>query len=493
MIGNTNNLIYILVDIDADGYYSASIIYKYLKVLNKDLNVKPLFHKTKKHGLNDKDVMDTILKNQPVLVICPDSASQDFKQHKILKDHNISVLVLDHHPCNKYSEDAIVINNKLSHKVENKDGSGCLVTWKFLKYLDKKLNKNIASKMYDVVYFSLIADNCKMNSIENRIFSYFTCRSSISNKFLKRIVKEFQRDNDALNNEFITWTIQPKISAIIRSDKEDIKTSLFFALANENENDIEEVIKNCKSIHSKQQNFVKNYVADMLDNIDESRNIIFEETYDLNPFYKGLVAARIGNVFNKPVILYNESTNNFTGSIRSPYPIKDKFIKSNLFSLVAGHDEAFGIEFDLSHWEEILNFVENCEINKERKVVKSYNASKLNNNIFGISDKYKELWGQGIPKPLFHIHNIKINGKDIQAIGNGSTVKFSYKGIDYIKFFCTKEQKKAFYIGENQELIIQLIGDLTYNEWNGIIKKQVKIEYIEVSLPNNDIEWDDLF
>ena len=46
------------------------------------------------------------------LIICPDSASNDYEQHRIFKEHGIDILILDHHEADGgYSEDAVTINN----------------------------------------------------------------------------------------------------------------------------------------------------------------------------------------------------------------------------------------------------------------------------------------------------------------------------------------------------------------------------------------------
>lgn len=41
----------------------------------------------------------------------PDAGSNDYEQHKELKEKGIDVLVIDHHEADKVSEDACIINN----------------------------------------------------------------------------------------------------------------------------------------------------------------------------------------------------------------------------------------------------------------------------------------------------------------------------------------------------------------------------------------------
>ncbi len=45
------------------------------------------------------------------LIIMPDSSSNDYEYHSILKARGYDIIVLDHHEAEKYSEDAIIVNN----------------------------------------------------------------------------------------------------------------------------------------------------------------------------------------------------------------------------------------------------------------------------------------------------------------------------------------------------------------------------------------------
>ena len=112
---NNNKKAILIVDCDCDGYTSAAVLINYLYCLfptwvNNKLEIH--FHESKQHGL--KDCYDYIVTKDFSLVICPDSSSNDYEQHKKLSEQNIQVLVLDHHLASKDSEYAIVINNQLS-------------------------------------------------------------------------------------------------------------------------------------------------------------------------------------------------------------------------------------------------------------------------------------------------------------------------------------------------------------------------------------------
>lgn len=67
-----NSNIVIVVDNDLDGYTSSTVMYKYIKELKPDINLKYLVHKNKAHGLTDY-IMEEINKIDCNLVILPDA------------------------------------------------------------------------------------------------------------------------------------------------------------------------------------------------------------------------------------------------------------------------------------------------------------------------------------------------------------------------------------------------------------------------------------
>ena len=117
-VENCSN-IFIQVDSDTDGYCSAAIMYLYLKKLNPALSIEWRIHEGKQHG-----VIVEVVPEDTNLVIIPDAGSNQYEEHKQLRDKGMDIVVLDHHIAEKDSEDAMVVNNQLSSNFEDKDLSG---------------------------------------------------------------------------------------------------------------------------------------------------------------------------------------------------------------------------------------------------------------------------------------------------------------------------------------------------------------------------------
>ena len=121
-------------------------------------------HDGKQHGLGDVN-LDQLIKEGFKLIICPDSASNDYDQHQKLKEHGIDVLVLDHHEAPKVSEYACIINNQLCD-YPTKSLCGAAVVYKFCCYIDKLMGTNYAIEFEDLCALGLIADMMDMKDFE---------------------------------------------------------------------------------------------------------------------------------------------------------------------------------------------------------------------------------------------------------------------------------------------------------------------------------------
>jgi single-stranded-DNA-specific exonuclease len=114
-----NSPILFIVDCDADGFTSSAILWLYIKSIFPQANLSFRVHEHKQHGLSD---MIDMIEDNPEwdLVICPDSASYDVKEHSRLEQLGIDCLILDHHeqlyndngePVISTAKNTIIINN----------------------------------------------------------------------------------------------------------------------------------------------------------------------------------------------------------------------------------------------------------------------------------------------------------------------------------------------------------------------------------------------
>ena len=484
---------------DTDGYCSAAILINYLTNVFPNINLNWHLHEGKQHGIILKEIPANVN-----LVIIPDAGSNQFEEHKQLKENGIDVIVLDHHECERESEDAIVVNNQLSPNYPNKTLTGAAIVYKFLKALDHKLGINQADNFLDLVAVGLIGDMADSRELETR---YYIQRglSQINNSFLKALYEKQSFSTKGVINIVNTqFYIVPLINACIRVGNLQEKLQMMNAFL-----ESKEIIFNSQK---EEHEYIQTATAKMLANIkqrqrrlrdkgvaaieerikekqlDKNKILIINVTDILDKNLTGLVANSLAKQYKRPVLLlrYNEEENVFSGSGRGydKGVIKDlkSFLqKTGKFIYVEGHKEAHGVSIEVDKLIELNELIneqlKDVEINVDLYEVDFIiPATQLHKQFINEIDQHKDIWGYKVEEPLIAIKDIEVNKDDVYIIGSKkNTLKFSYNGIEYIKFFSNEEEWEQI-VSKGERLVLDIVGKAGINEWNGEIKPQIRIE-----------------
>lgn len=483
-----NRRIYVLFDCDVDGYCSASILIRYLKQVNKRANIIPIFHKGKEHGLSDREVMTFLTQQPDGLLIIPDASGEE-KECALLAKKGYEILCIDHH-TNEPNKYMTMINAQFSEETLNKCGSGTATVYQFLRYLDAMDNKRYSKDLIDLVALGNIADDMSLSNCYNRAINYYGLRR-IKNKLLSAMIEKFKAEPTPISFSF---TIIPKINAVIRADNQELKEYLgcvLSGLTTVSQDDIDNLLIELEKAHRNQQNIIKKLSTDLSNKIDNKNNFIICEYNDCEPNYTGLLANNIAGKYQKPTVIIRD---NGIGSMRSPVPILEIFNQSDSCDWCRGHDCAAGIKInDIESFKNYCNSLD-MDFNTEYSVIKSLDVQNIPSYLYGYFDEFNEIFGNDLKEPLYHIYNIHINGQDIQEIGKSkTTIKFRINDIDFIKFFCSKDWKEKYNIQKDVGMNIEIIGKLQINEYEGNTKKQILIEEMEIQQEENNFNFDDLF
>lgn len=469
---------YIICDADLDGIASTVIIYQYMKALNKNWNIKILIHEDKERGLQD-DIIFQHLKNEPrPFLIIPDAGTNDREQaDKLL---NIDILVLDHHDIETPIRHGILINNQANNFdfpiSISKNGSGCLVTWMFLNALDIRLNNNWANYLIDLVALSLVSDDMNMTDQQNRMFYHYGLETidCVQNQFLRAVIKKFIGDSPYSQRD-ISFKIVPKFNSVIRTKNQELKYQIIQAFCGEIE--IEPILDLCAECHKNQIETVTNIIERHEKEISEisDNNLIVFSCDEMPRSYSGLVAAKISNICDgKPTIVGKDINGELLGSLRSPIPLRRDLDKNELVSWARGHEESCGVSIPIKNVQTLVNYYNALELSYEPHidVLQSYSIESIPNYIYDVFDPSTDvLWGKGIPKPLFEIHDIIIYPNDIQVLGgNKRTLKITCNGLNILIFNATKQNKKDLGIEDidnpkTEPIKLSCIGTLSINNY----------------------------
>ena len=224
--------IYLCIDSDVDGYTSSAVFYNYLmEHFNDKYNFTINYHvpEGKEHGL--RTLMGILGEEKKWdLIVLPDSSSNDYEEHEILKNMGYDILVLDHHEAEKYSENAVVVNNQLSQRYENKALSGVGVVYKFFAYIDSLNGTDYARDYLDLVALGEVSDMMNMETMENRYICDYGL-THIRNRFFQELVdkQSFSLGSGPLTQIGIAFYITPLINSLIRVGSDIEKARLFEA------------------------------------------------------------------------------------------------------------------------------------------------------------------------------------------------------------------------------------------------------------------------
>ena len=515
----------IIVDCDCDGYTSAALLINYLYKLFPSWVINHLdwyMHDSKQHGLSD--CMDFVLARNPMLVICPDSSSNDYNYHKILADKNIQVLVLDHHLADHISENAIIINNQLSD-YPNKELSGVGVVWQFCRYVDTWLNVHYADDFIDLVALGNDGDMMSLKSLETRyLITKGFKKENIKNPFIDYMLDknsfplskaDYVSSDSSMSCTSIgaAFFIVPFVNAITRSGTLEEKHLLFNSMLNhkafeevlsnkrghklgEKEKLILQAIRTVTNVKNRQTRAEDAGLA-MLEKMIETNHMLDHkillfllEPGQIDSEIRGLIANKFMAKYQRPCCLLTRTNRNgketYEGSMRGYTKTGIDSFKEVLeqcpgITYVEGHDNAAGVGIEANHIEDFLYRIDQLleDVSVEPIYRVDYDFKEIDNNnqrileIAGMND----YWGQDIDRAYVNI-NFKITSSNFQIM-KSNTLKFNLpNGLSIIKFNGTDEEITKFTTTGYLEL--NAICKCNANEWNGRVYPQLLMEDYEI-------------
>jgi single-stranded-DNA-specific exonuclease len=149
----------------------------------------------------------------------------------LLNDHNIKVIILDHHAADRVSpyKNTITINNQLSD-YPNKDFCGGGIVWQFCRFLNDTLfHDDYYLKFLDLVSLANISDMMSMTSFETT----YLIREGLKEENIKNPFISYMREKNAYSigpvSTPVGWAfyITPFVNAIVRSGTMEEKELIF--------------------------------------------------------------------------------------------------------------------------------------------------------------------------------------------------------------------------------------------------------------------------
>ena len=506
-----NEKISILGDYDVDGLSSIALLKKYFKYLNKPIFSYIPDRIKEGYGPNKKAIDKMKLKKISLLIMV-DCGTTAFEEVIYAKKQGIDVIIIDHHKSlvNLPPAEAIINPNCLNDKSGFNYLCATGLTFIFIVFFDKTLkekkfykNKNYPNLLnfLDLVALATVCDVVPLIKL-NRAFvkQGLKVLANRTNLGLKVMADESKLNNKP-DEDDLGFFYGPRINAGGRVGKAEIGERLL----NVNENEEAELLVKQLNTFNYQRKLIEEKVFN--DSIKEINNRKMEKKNTLVLFKEnwhegvlGIVASRIKDKFNKPVFILSLNNNMIKGSGRSiinfdigSFVIQAK--QKNIISNGGGHQLAAGITLKKNKLKSFENFFEEYILNFDKKAnldnflnidfsisVKGVNSELINN--------IKELgpYGEGNPKPIFAIKNVKVIKPKLvgDSLKHLSLIISDLSGISMkaIAFNCADNDLGRTILSNYKKNLFTFVGYLKESKWNNRNYFEIIIEDGSIS---NDI------
>lgn len=196
-------------------------------------NIKWIHHQGKQHGL--ADIIDEIIEINPAVVFCADSSSNDIEQHKILAEHNIECVILDHHEVSIDIKDSpAYIVNIQENDYPDKALTGAGVVWQFCRAYDELYFEESphANDLLDLCAFGNCGDMANYKELEIRAIMNLGLNDIVNPFFYAMTAKnKYSIDKmNGINYYSMAFYVVPFINAVVRSGTMEEKETVFKAM-----------------------------------------------------------------------------------------------------------------------------------------------------------------------------------------------------------------------------------------------------------------------
>ena len=452
-------------DYDADGIMGTSILVKMFEYLDVVVDYYIPSRYLDGYGITVNHAQ-RFIDNNYELVITVDNGISAFEAIKLLKEHGVKVLILDHHQVQEEVPPADAICHPTYSHFGEIASSGAFTAFVYsislLGYIDKYLSI-LAS-------ISLISDMMPLLGY-NRDLLRSTFKDFKKGEFLPI---DLLSDGDDFNENTIGMKIAPRINSIGRLCEDD---------------SIGEIVN---FFTSNDKNFILNYYQYIV-SMNESRKEVTKkdsETLKVEPNQKaiillgdykegviGLIANSIVNKYHVPTIVFCKSIDGYKGSARSPegYDIVKIFNSlSQYLTTFGGHALAGGCSLKEEDFEAFkkgfIDYVSSCEVEYVPHPVIDLAFSEVNFENYELIQSFSP-FGESWQAPTFRIKHIKT---DVLTFSRDEKHIVTKVG-EYLKLVGFNFSKK-----EIREMpFINIIGTLRKSEYYGKTNLEFNIKEIE--------------
>jgi single-stranded-DNA-specific exonuclease len=419
-----NEGILIYGDNDVDGMTAAALLVDFFKQIGAKV-YSYIPHSTSHKKSIISESLDFAKSNNCTLLITVDCGITAFKEIQKVVDHNIDVIVTDHHePTSKIPNCIATLNPKLvNNSYPNRDITGVGVAFKlahgivnFLIDENRIDSKKIELKHFlDLVALGTISDMGVLLG-ENRLFVKYGLKElrSTNRVGLKKLFDVCDLEHNEITPVDIAAKVAPRLNSLGRIADPNKGVELLLA---RDEEEASRLAKELDLYNIERQKIERVASNDIEQYIENNPKILKEKALVLysNKWHPGIIpiiCARITKQYNRPCMLIAIENGLGKGSIRTipEFPLLS-ILKENehLLTNFGGHDYAAGLTIPEENIKELKKSFINSANNTlhERDLIsRIFLDAEINFNDltfdFMESLTLLEPFGNGNPPPLLY-------------------------------------------------------------------------------------------
>ena len=496
----SNKKITIFADYDVDGATSAAQLVKWARNFESELEIYVPDRIKEGYGPSI-EAFDHLKKNGSDLVITVDCGAAAYSALVAAQALDLSIVVIDHHlmDADMPPAEALVNPNRIDDTSKLNYLAAAGVTFMLLVALNREARVQNFSNIPDLFdYLDLtalgtICDVVPLKGLNRAIVKQgLKVFSRESNIGLKSLMFE-TNTNSPITPYHCGFVLGPRINAGGRIGKANIGAALLSTenhkLAIKYAQELDRVNIERRILQDKilDEALLKAY------SIHKTNSVIVVSMEGWHPGVIGIVAGRLKERFNKPVIVIGIDENGIgKGSGRSIQGIDlgneiKKLHEKGLLISGGGHEMACGLTIESKYiktFHEILESNLRDKINSIRskfsiKIDALLNISAVNMDLMNSINQIGP-YGSGNPTPTFAFAELRVAYAD-RVKGGHIRCNFEDKNGQRIKGICFRAEEFGFdeILLNERNRYLHIVGTLKKNTWNG--HTSIDLQVIDVS------------
>lgn len=496
-----NDKVMIFGDYDVDGITATTLLLEFLEHAGARVSHYIPHRISEGYSIQESHIRELAVTRGIDLIITVDCGSSSHAAVQSAKQADIDIIITDHHNISPPYPEALAVVNPKRHDCnagfEHLAGVGVIFILLIClrKHLrDRHFWKQSGRKepnlknLCDLVALGTIADSVPLLD-DNRILTHAgieIIRSNHHRPGLRELIKQSKINSDGLSSGDIAFRLIPRLNAGGRMDHADPVVTI---LKTHDRTEAADIARSLETWNTERKKIENRILTQILDQLKSNLNMMEKKSLVLahdgwHEGVLGIVASRLVERYNKPVILISIRNNLGKGSARSiPGFDLHKALSGCRERLegFGGHPMAAGLRINPGNLDLFekefeayarLNMPWECP--GPRQLIDS--MLDLDQISHGLIDEIERLgpYGEGNPEPLFLAKHVRVKSSQVlNGLHRRMILHQPASGAD------KPIQAIQFNIGETQTLpdyFEQIVFRVKWNRWNGQKKPQIIVE-----------------